>query len=70
MNFDKLITWITAIVLGYAAFGKIDILQRWIWTAQAKVIAESRTSNWGSPRFFPERQFVKPDNSKQSKRDQ
>jgi hypothetical protein len=63
MNFDKMFTWIIAIVLGYAAVGKIDTLQRWIWTAQAKVIAESRTSNWGSPRFFPERGFAPPTKS-------
>lgn len=59
MNFDKLFTWIVAVVLGYAAVGKIDTLQRWIWTAQAKVVAV-RTSNWGSPKFFPERGFVRP----------
>ncbi len=52
MNFDKLFTWIVSIVIGCAAVGKVDTLQRWIWTAQAKVISESKTSNWGSPRFF------------------
>jgi hypothetical protein len=63
MNFDKLFTWVIAIVLGYAVVGKLDTLQHWIWTAQAKVIAGSRTSNWGSPRFFPERGFAQPANS-------
>ena len=79
MNFDKLFTWVTAIAIGFAVVGKIDTLQRWIWTAQAKVIAESRTSNWSSPRFFPDRPFttstsntsltVKPGKEKSRSRD-
>ena len=64
MNFDKLFTWVTAVAIGFAAVGKIDTLQRWVWTAQAKVIKESRTSNWGSPRFFPERNFVQEQKTK------
>ncbi len=46
-----------SVVLMAAAVGNVDKLQMWIWKAQAKVIQESRTSNWGSPRFFPDRQF-------------
>jgi hypothetical protein len=52
MNFDSLFAWITAIVIAFAAAGKLDTLQRWVWTAQAKVVHDSRTSTWGSPRFF------------------
>jgi len=52
MNLDKLFTWITGIVIAFAATGQLDLLQSWIWKAQAKVIYESRTSTWGSPRFF------------------
>lgn len=49
---------LVGVVLTAAAAGKIDQLQMWIWKAQAKIVQESRTSNWGSPRFFPERQFI------------
>lgn len=52
MNLDKLFTWIAGIVVAFAVMGKIDVLQAWIWRAQAKVVYQSRTSTWGSPRFF------------------
>jgi hypothetical protein len=55
MNLDKLFAWITAVVIVFAATGNIDVLQKWIWRAQANVILESRSSNWGSPRFFTDR---------------
>lgn len=54
MNLDKLLTWIAGIVIAFAVTGQLDLLQSWIWKAQAKAIYESRTSTWGSPRFFPE----------------
>lgn len=54
MNFDRLFAWIVPIVVAAAISGNINSLQRWIWTAQAKTITASRTSTWGSPRFFPE----------------
>ncbi len=49
---EKMMPMIAAVVLMAATAGEIDKLQMWIWKAQAKVIQESRTSNWGSPRFF------------------
>ncbi len=52
MNLEKLFTWIIGVVIAYAATGNLDTLQAWVWRAQAKVIYESRTSTWGSPRFF------------------
>lgn len=52
MNLDKLITWVAAVVLLFAGTGNLDVLQKWVWRAQAQVIYESRSSNWGSPRFF------------------
>ncbi len=54
MNLDKLFAWIIGIVIMFAATGQLDVLQSWVWQAQAKVIYESRSSNWGSPRFFPQ----------------
>jgi len=53
MNLDKLFSWVAGIVIAFAIMGKLDVLQAWIWRAQAKVIYQSRTSTWGSPRFFP-----------------
>lgn len=58
MNFDKVTTWIVGIVLAAAAAGQLPKLQLLIWKAQAKVIHESRTATWGSPRFFPHQRFV------------
>jgi hypothetical protein len=52
MNLEKIFTWVAAIVIAFAATGNLDVLQGWIWKAQGKVIYESRTSTWGSPRFF------------------
>ncbi len=37
MNFDKLFTCIVSIVIGLAAVGKVDTLQRWIWRAEVRV---------------------------------
>lgn len=54
MNLDQMFSWIVGVVIFFAVAGKIDVLQKWIWQAQAKVIHESRSSNWGSPRFFPQ----------------
>jgi hypothetical protein len=54
LNLDKLFSWIAGIVIACAAFGQLDTLQNWIWKSQAKMIYESRSSNWGSPRFFNE----------------
>ena len=52
MNLDRLFVWIIAVVITFAAAGRLDILQNWVWKAQAKVIYKSRSSSWGSPRFF------------------
>ncbi len=52
MNLDKLFAWVVGVVLVFAATGRLEVLQNWIWRAQAKVVYELRTSTWGSPRFF------------------
>jgi hypothetical protein len=54
VNLDQMFSWIVGVVIFFAAAGKIDVLQKWIWQSQAKMIHESRSSNWGSPRFFPQ----------------
>jgi len=55
---EKMMPMIVGVILMAAVTGNIDKLQMWVWKAQAKVIQESRTSNWGSPRFFHGRQFI------------
>ncbi len=30
MNLDKMFVWITAIVIAFAASGRLDVLQSWI----------------------------------------
>lgn len=53
MNLDKLFAWVISLVILSASIGKINALQAWIWKSQAQSIYNSRTSTWGSPRFFP-----------------
>lgn len=52
MNLDNLFAWIVGVVIAFASIGQIDVLQTWVWKAEAKLIYESRSSKWGSPRFF------------------
>ena len=52
MNLDNLFAWVFGIVIAFAASGQLDQPQSWVWHGQAKVILESRSSKWGSPRFF------------------
>lgn len=52
MNLDKLFDWVVVIVIGFAVTGNLEKLTRLIYVAQAKVIYESRASNWGSPSIF------------------
>lgn len=49
---------IVGIVLLAVSVGQIDHLQMWVWKAQAKLIMESLTSNWGSRRFFRNQRFT------------
>lgn len=40
------------IVIGAAAIGKLDTLQRWVWKSQVQLLYQSRASNWGRPPIF------------------
>ncbi len=53
MNLDKLFIWVIGVVMAFSISGQLDVLQTWIWRAQAHVVYTSRSSAWGSPRFFP-----------------
>lgn len=52
MNLSILIQWAIGIVLGLGAVSHIDEIHQELIRAQAKLIYESRTSTWGSPKFF------------------
>lgn len=52
MNLDNLFAWVVAVVISFTAIGRLDVLQAWVWRAQAKIIYESRSSAWGSPRVL------------------
>lgn len=52
MNLTNLIFWSLTIITGLAGTYNIDAIQMAIRKAQAKLVYESRTATWGSPRFF------------------
>jgi len=52
MNLDKLMVRSAGIVATLLLSMNLQELQVLIWRAQAKIIYESRTETWGSPRFF------------------
>ena len=54
MNLGRLIVISVGIVAALLISTNLADLQTWIWRAQAKLIYESRTETWGSPRFFKE----------------
>lgn len=53
MNLDKLMVISARIVVTLLFSMNLQELQVLIWRAQAKIIYETRTETWGSPRFFP-----------------
>lgn len=57
MNLDKLFDWVIVIVIGFATAGHLDTLTNWVYRAQAKLVCESRASNWGSPSIFKDTNF-------------
>lgn len=56
MNLSNLILWCASIIIAWAGVEHIDEIQRSILKAQARLLYESRASNWGSPKFL-----LKPD---------
>ncbi|QDK44636.1 hypothetical protein DOM22_05400 [Bdellovibrio sp. ZAP7] len=52
MNLTNLVSWCIGIILGWSAVSNIDLIQQSILRAQAKLIYESRTATWGSPKFL------------------
>lgn len=68
MNLDKLITISIAVVFALSLSINLDKVQTLIWRAQAKLIYESRTETWGSPRFFPRESDKQEAKAKKSER--
>ena len=52
MNFDKLTDFAITVVVLAALAGNLDSLTKWVHVQHAKLLYESRTSEWGSPYFF------------------
>ncbi len=52
MNLGNLFSWIAGVVLMIALTGNLDTFHKWVIRSQAKLVYESRASNWGSPRFL------------------
>lgn len=52
MNFTNLIFWSITIITGLIGTYKIDSIQKAITRARVRLIYESRTETWGSPRFY------------------
>ncbi len=51
---EKIAAFCLAVVMAAAVSGNLGKLQLWVWQHEAKLLYESRTTTWGSPRFFHE----------------
>ena len=67
MNLGNLIFWSASIITALAGVHNIDSIQRAIWKAQARIIYESRTETWGSPKFLSIQQGSRKENSRSFK---
>jgi hypothetical protein len=54
MNFSKLTDFAIVIVMAALISGRLPELNRWVHLQTAKLLYSSRSSTWGSPRFFSE----------------
>lgn len=52
MNLTNLILWSAGFITALAGVQNIDTIQRGILNAQARLVYESRTETWGSPKFL------------------
>ena len=52
MNLTNLILWSAGIITAWIGAHNIDSIQRTFLKAQARLIYESRTETWGSPKFL------------------
>jgi hypothetical protein len=54
MGLDKLSAFAASVVISAALAGNLQSFNRWVHLQTAKLLWESRSSAWGSPRFWPE----------------
>lgn len=60
MNLSNLILWSASVIIGWAGVEHIDDIQRSILKAQARLLYESRTETWGSPKLLvPEQNQIR-----------
>lgn len=52
MNLTNLIIWCASIIIGLACIHRVDDIHRTILRTQARLIYESRTANWGTPKLL------------------
>ncbi|MGZ6451849.1 MAG: hypothetical protein ACXWR0_10265 [Bdellovibrio sp.] len=52
MNLSSLIFWSLTVITALVETHHIDVVQRAILRAQARLIFESRTNTWGKPKLF------------------
>ena len=52
MNLSNLIFWSATIIAGLSGAYNLEAIQKAVLKAQAKILCESRTETWGSPRVF------------------
>lgn len=68
MNLMNLILWSAGLITALSGVHNIDAIQRAILKAQARLIYESRTETWGSPKFLPTDPKSKASSTKQFKK--
>lgn len=54
MNLDKLTDFAIGVVIAAALSGNLPEFTKWVQIQTAKILWQSRSSNWGSPLFFKE----------------
>jgi hypothetical protein len=67
MDFGKIGQIAATIVIAAAIAGNLDRLNHWVQVATAKLLWESRSSAWGSPKFWPEIEIKNKKSSNQTK---
>lgn len=65
MGFDKIGQIAATIVVAAALAGNLDKFNHWVQVATAKIVWESRSSTWGSPKFWPEEKIKTTTQSKE-----
>lgn len=65
MSLDRLTQFAVSIVILFAIAGQLPRLTTWVYKAEAHLLWDARTDNWGSPHFFNTGVTTRPTNLKQ-----